>query len=138
MRTIKCKVGKFTIDFQMRHQITLLCDDSATGKSFVFTLLKNAKIKGVFLLDVDSLKSFSSNEDVFQALKSSNTNTVIIDEADAVFECCDGLQTMIEQDLKNDYILISRSNTIRTDISDFATLGFKDNTFSLNYYFNVL
>lgn len=84
-------------------------------------------------LSLDVLKILSI-EDVFAAILGDNTNTIIIDEADVVFNACSGLWDVIYKDIKNDYQLISRSNTIRADISDFAALKYEDDSLLCNAF----
>ena len=58
-QTLACKSRGFNIQLQLRSSKTIICGDSATGKTFLFGLLMNAAMDmdNIYFINYDSVKS---------------------------------------------------------------------------------
>ena len=103
---IKTRHTSFQVDFQLENNITFLCGDSGTGKSVVFSFLKelsaeDKRIKCFNYLDWN--KSYKSS------IKRSKGKLIIIDNADILLD--DAMRSYIAFDGNNQYIIIGRNPT---------------------------
>ena len=96
----------FQVNFQFENNSTFLCGDSGTGKSAVFSFLKelsaeDKRIKCFNYLDWN--KSYKSS------IKRSKGKLIIIDNADILLD--DAMRSYIALDGNNQYIIIGRNPT---------------------------
>ena len=103
---IQTRHTSFQVNFQLENNITFLCGDSGTGKSAVFSFLKelsaeDKRIKCFNYLDWN--KSYKSS------IKRSKGKLIIIDNADILLD--DAMRSYIALDGNNQYIIIGRNPT---------------------------
>lgn len=94
----------FRVDFKIDNNITFIKGDSGTGKSAVFSFIKElaAEQKGIKCYNYLDLKTGYK-----QSIKISKKKLFVIDNADLLLD--DGMREYIAHDKNNQYIIIGRN-----------------------------
>ena len=130
MKRVNCKVGKFTVDFELRNRITVIEGDSATGKSFVCFLLRQINNGESIILNLDLLKSVGGADMVQPLLNLESNKVIIIDQAKEIeLEFPNFLNTIFKSN--NFFLVIGRGLWLQC--GSYADLKFNNDKFTLEY-----
>ena len=105
-KQIQTKHTSIEVDFMFDPNITFVTGDAGTGKSLVFTFLRemSAENKNIKCFNyLDKAKNYKT------AIKQSKGKLIIIDNADLLLD--DAMRQYIAMDDKNQYIIIGRNPT---------------------------
>ena len=139
MKQLKCKSGEFEIDLALRSRCTIICGDSASGKTSLFETLKNVKsLQNVYLINYDSVKNIENYNVVADYIKRSSGKFIVIDQADDIQSMNDDIMYAINMDDKNTFIIIGREPALIYNYLDVAELEIKNNKFTLNYFVSLI
>ena len=134
-QTLACKSRGFNIQLQLRSSKTIICGDSATGKTFLFGLLMNAAMDmdNIYFINYDSVKSKANCKVVIKHIKQAYGQIIIMDQADDVQEVDNRIMKAINENLKNTYIIIGRAPKLNYCFTDVAEVSIKNNLITLEY-----
>lgn len=109
----------FIVDFTFLNNITMLMGDSGTGKSAVFSFMRECALEDSRLICLNYL---DINRDYETLLKTESGKLFIIDNADVLLT--DEERKMIAFDTKNQYLIVGRNpgNMLATE-DNFYELG---------------
>lgn len=138
------KSGGYTIELYLRSKFTVIGGDSASGKTFLFNLLKNMDttenandIENIVLINYDFVKSKGNYNAMVDIIKGSQNKLFVIDQADAIQRKNDAMMLAINLDSgHNTFILIGRQPAITYNISDLCHLKIEKDKISLVYDFD--
>lgn len=135
MEYLRCKSNEYEIDLALRNRCTIICGDSATGKTFLFQILKNIEnLKGVYTVNYSSVKSYENYYATVDYIKRSAGKIIIIDQADDVQTLYnDELMYAINIDSQNTFIIIGRAPKLVYNYSDVAEISIENNRITLRY-----
>lgn len=135
MRRLRCKNNEFEIDLSLRGKCTIICGDSATGKTFVYELLQDTEdLKDVYFINFNSVKGTENFNAAVDYIKTHRDKIIVIDQADDVQDVSDEIMYAINTDYnRNTYIVIGRAPKLVYRMQDVAELRMQDNKFTLNY-----
>lgn len=136
------------LDLKLRGRITIILGNSGTGKTYtaegIADMKRSRNIQSNTNLDdiipITLGIQFTSEGNMMDYLKSLSDKIIIIDEADSRLHDMKNVKQFIEQDMKNLYILMYRSiksSSLGATPANIATLKFNEDTFSLNYKYDV-
>jgi predicted ATP-binding protein involved in virulence len=108
----------FLVDFTFTNNITILTGDSGTGKTALFSFIKECMPNNANLLCLNYLDHQRDMREIFQKVKGK---LIVIDNADLLLD--DEARRYISTDDQNQYLIIGRNPK-----NLFAT---KDNLFEL-------
>lgn len=136
-KLLKLKSGEHNIILDLRSNYTVICGDSATGKSFLYQKLKDAEnTEDLILFNYDSVKSKGNYNMAVEAIKNSHEKVFIIDQVDDIQDKDDNMMLAINLDAgTNTFILIGRNPAITYNVSDLAEINITDNNITLQYEF---
>lgn len=134
MNHLKFKADEFEIDLILRNKCTIICGDSATGKTFLFETLRDSEtLKNVYFINYNSVKNVENYNVAVDYIKKSSGKIIVIDQADDIQQINDKMMYVINKDAKNTFIIIGREPAIIHNYSDVAELNIEDNRITLNY-----
>lgn len=134
MANLKCKSGEFEIDLELRGRCTIICGDSATGKTFLYDTLKDTEnLNDVYLINYNAVKNIENYKAATEYIKTHSGKIIVIDQADDIQSLNDDIMYTINQNNDNKFIIIGRAPALIYNYSDVAELEIKDNKFKLNY-----
>ena len=96
--------SSFKIDFVFDNNLTLLMGDSGTGKSIVYSLIKEMM---VFDERFICFNYRDSQEHIKNSVYSLQGKLIVIDNADIILD--DEIKKYISTDARNQYLLIGRN-----------------------------
>lgn len=92
------------INFKFTNNITILTGESATGKTAVFSFIKECS---AIETDILCLNYLDYRKDILQILKKSNHKLIVIDNSDILLN--DDARKYISLDDRNQYLIIGRN-----------------------------
>ena len=96
----------FEVDLEFEYNITFVCGDSGTGKSAVFSFLKELSADNI---DIKCFNYLDYKRNYKTSIKRSKSKLIIIDNADILLD--DALRSYIALDNKNQYVIFGRNPT---------------------------
>ncbi|SDB57998.1 hypothetical protein SAMN02910317_03036 [Ruminococcaceae bacterium FB2012] len=104
--SLSTKHTSFEVDFHFDYNITFICGDSGTGKSAVFSFLKelSAVDKRIVCLNYTDY-----NRNYKNSIRRYKGKIIIIDNADILLD--DKIRSYIAFDGNNQYLIIGRNPT---------------------------
>ena len=128
---LKETVFDYEINLNLRSKVTILCGDTATGKSFLYDLLNRIKSRDdILCINYDIMRKRNMCGIVINALKNTKNSIVVIDRINME------LPYIINRDGGNNtFIIIGRSPKVTYTVSDLAKVVVKDNKIELEYMF---
>lgn len=96
--------SSFVIDFQFKNNITILMGDSGTGKTAVFSSIRECAATNSQLLCLNYL---DYQKDIRDIISKATDKLIVIDNADILLD--DEIRKYISLDDKNQYLIIGRS-----------------------------
>jgi hypothetical protein len=137
MKDINLKSGDYTIELNLRSDITIITGDTATGKTFLYNKIKDAdNTEDIILINYDFVKTKGNYDAMVDCIKRSMNKLFVIDNADAIQRKDDTIMLAINNDLNNTFIVIGRHPELIYNISDMAEVNISDNKITLNYIFD--
>lgn len=136
MKIVNTIVNDKTINLELRDSITVICGDSATGKTYLYETLRDAEnTENMYFINYNSVKTSENYQSAIDYLKTKNNKLIIIDQADDVQELYNGeIMEEISINTNNHYfIIIGRQPNLSYFYSDMANIVVKDNTIYLEY-----
>lgn len=134
MQHLKCKYAEFNIDLELRSRCTIICGNTATGKTYLFDTLRNIEnLENTYFINYNSVKNIENYNAAVDYIKRSSNKIIIIDQADDIQEINDEIMYEINMDNDNTYIIIGRAPELNYSYSDVAELIIEDNEFRLEY-----
>lgn len=134
MQQLKCKSGEFEIELSLRSRCTVICGDSASGKTFLFDILRDIEtLQNVYLINYNYVKNIENYKAAIDYIKRNTGKIIVIDQIDDIQSINDDIMYAINMDDKNTFIVIGREPALIYNYSDVAELDIKDNKFTLNY-----
>ena len=130
------------IDWELRHRLTIVVGDSATGKSFVYNSLKRKRALDISKRE-DSIfvkMRFISQYDSpnLDELYTLNGNLILIDNADILLQDRLDMRELVSGDSRNQYIIFARSGIgVSASPNCFAELIRHGKNLTLEYLYNV-
>lgn len=94
----------FVVDFTFTNNITILMGDSGTGKTAVFSFIKECMATNPKILCIDY---FDFQKNIKEILCQANGKLIVVDNADILLD--DDTRKYISQDDENQYLLIGRN-----------------------------
>lgn len=136
MYKLELKLKSINIDFELRSKKTIINDNSASGKTYLFNLIhKEYSGSDILLLNYHGVEIPAKAKIICNGLKSFQNKIVIVDQASEVFNQCEKLQDIVSTDLNNHYILMGRSLDVIANASDLAELHIENKRATINYLF---
>lgn len=128
---IQFDTGKYNFNFKLNGAITVICGDSATGK----TLFYNKLMYEAFSKDNKQYKfiNFRDKEDIGELISKWRGKVIIIDNADILIDI--SLSNKIYRDRSNQYILMGRRVDRYNAGRDVAIIRENNQRFTLRYIF---
>lgn len=139
MRMLNMVVDDKKINLELRDSITVICGDSATGKTYLYETLRDAEnTENMYFLNYNSIKTYENYLSAIDFLRNKRNKLIILDQADDVQNLYNGeIMEEININTNNHYfIIIGRQPNLSYFYSDIATVVIKDNTISLEYIAN--
>lgn len=96
--------SSFIVDFRFENNLTILMGDSGTGKTAVYTFIRECMAIDPRILCINYL---DYQRDMKKYLAEISGKLIVIDNADIVLD--DGARKYISLDDKNQYLIIGRS-----------------------------
>jgi hypothetical protein len=139
-KAIKIVYNGYSIDIVLNTRITYLCSDSATGKTMLFSLLKDyaliEELPGLILFSCHSGTSYKELADV---LKEAEDKIIFIDNADHALvksEVYDAIDSdLCDEDSNNYYVLIGRDTRLANLVTSLAKPVISGDNVSIRYLF---
>ncbi len=103
---LQTKHTSFDVDLELSYNITFIYGDSGTGKSAVFSFLRELAAENKIIKCFNYLDKSKGYKN---AIKQSNGKLFVIDNADILLD--DSIRQYIAMDEKNQYIIIGRNPT---------------------------
>ncbi len=94
----------FVVDFKFTNNITILTGDSGTGKTALFSFIKECM---AINSDIMCLNHLDYQKDIASMIKSAEKKLIVIDNADVLLD--DDVRKFIALDDKNQYLIIGRN-----------------------------
>ena len=118
------KKYSLSINFNFKHRIILVADDSGTGKTLAAGILAQASRTKEIQTKVVYINKLIGNIDIISFLKSIKESLIIVDNADLVLD--KEARKYINTDYENQYLLFGRDfNYIVTGPGQVASIGSK-------------
>lgn len=128
---IQFNTGKYNFNFELNGAITVICGDSATGKTLFYNkLMYEALSKNNEQYKFINFKD-KANIDLF--LNNFKNKVIIIDNADILIDGV--LSSKIRKDKSNQYILMGRRVSRYRIGRDVAIIRENNRMFTLRYIF---
>lgn len=139
MKQIKLQTLQYNVDITLKGWLTILCGESATGKSFIYNTINNYKFINntcdYVCIDVDNIKN-KEYMSVINLLKNTKDGIIIIDQANHILRVNEILEFIRKDyDSGNYYLLIGRTLPIGIDSYEFAEPIIENNIISIEYLF---
>ncbi|MCM1222063.1 MAG: hypothetical protein NC548_47095 [Lachnospiraceae bacterium] len=136
MNQLKFKLDPYSVNINLKKRITTLRGDSATGKSFIYELLRSYNTLNP---DIKCLCINISNTDkhsLIGKLENLDNSLIVIDHANHFLDSVE-VEKFIRKDYKrnNHYLLIGRSLPITSALSEYAEPSIEGNNVSIKYIF---
>lgn len=96
--------SSFVVDFTFTNNITILMGDSGTGKTAVFSFIRECMAINPKLLCLNYL---DYQKDIQEIIKKAEGKLIVIDNADILLD--DDTRKYISLDDKNQYLIIGRN-----------------------------
>jgi endo-alpha-1,4-polygalactosaminidase (GH114 family) len=126
------------VDITLRENYTVIDGNSATGKTYLYNILKNYLIENsntnMICLDTNNT-DFESIDNTINKLKKLNNAIIVIDQADDVFDESTQLRDYVERDRNNYYIIMSRK--FARQYTELAKIIATKNSISIKYKINL-
>lgn len=128
---IQFDTGKYNFNFKLNWAITVICGDSATGK----TLFYNKLMYEAFSKNNEQYKfiNFKDKANIDLFLNNFKNKVIIIDNADILIDI--NLSNKIYRDRSNQYILMGRRVDRYNAGRDVAIIRENNQKFTLRYIF---
>jgi len=94
----------FVVDFKFTNNITVLAGDSGTGKTALFSFIKECMVLNTNIMCLNYL---DYRKDIAGMIKSAKKKLIVIDNADVLLD--DDIRKYIAVDDKNQYLIIGRN-----------------------------
>lgn len=94
----------FVVNFTFTNNITILMGDSGTGKTAVFSFIKECMAMNPRILCLDY---FDYQKNIKEILRQTNGKLIVVDNADILLD--DDTRKYVSQDDENQYLLIGRN-----------------------------
>lgn len=94
----------FVVNFTFKNNITILMGDSGTGKTAVFSFIKECMAMNPRILCLDY---FDYQKNIKEILCKTNGKLIVVDNADILLD--DDTRKYVSQDDENQYLLIGRN-----------------------------
>lgn len=94
----------FVVNFTFTNNITILMGDSGTGKTAVFSFIKECMAMNPRILCLDY---FDYQKNIKEILCQTNGKLIVVDNADILLD--DDTRKYVSQDDENQYLLIGRN-----------------------------
>lgn len=136
MKTVTAVVNDKNINLKLRDSITVICGDSATGKTYLYETLRDAEnTENMYFINYNSVKTSENYQSAIDFLRNKSNKLIIVDQADDVQDLYNGeIMEEININTNNHYfIIIGRQPNLSYFYSDMANVVVKDNTISLEY-----
>lgn len=123
------------IDLDLKERITVLSGNSASGKTYIFNLLKKYAKQNddsnIVCINSDTVYYVNA---IIEKLKTTKKGLIIIDQANEVLKNKD-LTEFIRRDFEsnNNYILIGRSLSLNTKYTELAEPNITEDRISIKY-----
>lgn len=127
----------WNVDICLRDRITELSGDTATGKSFIYSVIEHYtgenKIQDIKCLDKSFYSKLDKNE-ILNKLKTYKNSIVVIDQANSILRY-DEIEEFIsyDYDSNNYYLLIGRTLPTTTRYTEMAKPDIHDRKLSIKY-----
>ena len=136
MKTIefKDKLSHIEIIINLYGKFNIIDGDSGTGKTFLYELINNNKVKNTICINTDTLKAWElagNVEDSFKnILKNSADTLIIIDRADEIFRTNENILNIIcVDDSSNIFLMFTRTSIFVQDITTWHNVEYdKENS----------
>jgi DNA replication protein DnaC len=125
------------VDIILRENYTVIDGNSATGKTYLYSILKNylAENSNINMMCLDTNNvDFDEIDNTINKLKKLNNAIIVIDQADDIFENS-AILKYVEQDRSNYYIIMSRK--FARQYTELAKIIATKNSIGIKYKINV-
>lgn len=139
MLEINVKTLEYEVDLRLRHEKTLVCGESSTGKSMLFNIIKNYETvnkTGRFIcINADNIIN-GDYTGIVSVLKKAQDNIILIDHGNHILDI-DEISEAVYKDVdrNNYYIIMGRSILIGNTMCDIAEPFVTENRIELEYLF---
>lgn len=139
MLEIKVETLEYEVDLRLRHEKTLVCGESSTGKSLLFNVIKNHeavnKTDRFICINADNIIN-GDYTSIISVLKKAHNKIILIDHANHILDI-DEISEIVYSDVdrNNYYIIIGRSILIGNNMCDIAEPLVTENRIELEYLF---
>lgn len=136
-KVLNVKSGEHDINLELRSNYTVICGDSATGKSFLYYKLQNAdNTDNIVLIDYKTVKGNANYDIMVKAIKESKNKFIVIDQVDDIQDKNDEMMLAINTDKgNNSFILIGRNPAVTYNVSDLSSVIVSKDKITLEYEF---
>ncbi|MCI8800252.1 MAG: ABC transporter ATP-binding protein [Lachnospiraceae bacterium] len=94
----------FVVDFTFKNNITILMGDSGTGKSAIFSFIRECAIANPKIMCFNYL---DYQKNIIELIGKAEGNLIVIDNADILLD--DNTRKYISLDEKNQYLIMGRN-----------------------------
>ena len=130
-------LDEMDIELELRTKRTILCGNSGTGKTYLYSLLEGYNLvendDRIKCINIDNIDK-ANPQFVVMALQNLEDYTIVIDQADDVLDY-DIIREFVMNDRKNYYILIGRKCSTR--FTELARPIITDKTAKIKYLINT-
>ena len=137
MKQIKFEAYDMKVDITLKDLITILDDDTATGKTYIYNIIKmySDMNKESKILCLNRAFKNMSEELLIQYIEQSKAEIVVIDNANSLINN-KKVTDFICLDRERYYLLIGRSLYVNTKVSELAYPVINNNNISIEYLVN--